>query len=864
MFTLLRRLRARLKYRHHERDLARELEVHRAMAQRDLEARGLSAADARPAAARALGNTTYMREEARSVWIARWLETTWQDVRYAITSLRRQPVFAIGAITMLGVGLGLVTTVFTFADAHVLRPWRVPEPQTLLHVRSSTTGSAINSDFGAVSLPEYRYLREHATTVQLAMTGLLAPGQATYPDGTNERLEALGVSAGYFEALRVPLVAGRTFRKDEDSSASPPNLVIISERVWAERFNRASDISGRALPLGKTTYTIVGVAPDDFMDGNGSLIELWRVLHVSEYSDPRHRDLPTDLVGRLAQSASPALAAAELTRLSAQFRSTFQLPEISFRLMDTRPISRGISDGAQVVGFLFLSLLLVQLVACANVGNLMLARAMARQREIAVRLSLGASRSRVVRQLLTESLVISGAAGVLGLTMAVLVPSLLVATIPDLGERADYYALSSTTFMLVGIMSVVTALACGLAPALRISQIGLAAVTGERHGQTIRVARIRRFLLASQVALATVLLMGAGLLTRAVTHASGLDPGFDVDAVSELSLQFPPGTKTDERWPVQRRLTETAQQAGLPAIAWSDSAPVEDNRYSDFVRASEKERLRILAARHITENYFDVLGIRLIAGRGPSGDNGVREVVLSQSVAESMWPGENPLGKVVYSGMRFEDAKAKVVVGIAPELSVRSVADTQAAAYSGRTEGSWFTVALIRSNDPAVFDQFKAIVSGLNPAMDVTVRPVRDSLAESLNVARIAGWVSWAIGGIGLLLAAIGAFGVFAHAVEEKRREIGLRMALGAQATQVIRAVLAATQRPVIIGLVAGVILAAISTRLFSSYLYGMSPYDPIAYLQVVSLLFVAAMLATWIPARRATRINPADSLRSE
>ncbi len=373
---------------------------------------------------------------------------------------------------------------------------------------------------------------------------------------------------------------------------------------------------------------------------------------------------------------------------------------------------------------------------------------------------------------------------------------------------------------------------------------------------------MRQFLLASQVALATVLLMSAGLLTRAVGHASGIDPGFDIDSVSEVLLEFPLGTSLDQRRTVQHGLWDAARQAGLPPLALSDSAPIEDNRYGDAVRASRSDRLRMLAAKNVTENYFEVVGIPLVAGRGPSTRNGVRELVLSKSVADSMWPGENPLGKVVYSGHRFEDADTKVVVGIAPELSVRSLSGTQPTAYSGTEHG--VQLALVRSTDPVVFERIRAMVAGLNPAVNVSFRPVRRSLEETLTVARIAGWVTWGIGGAGLLLATIGAFGVFAHAVEEKRREIGIRMALGAQATQVIRAVLTATQRPVVVGLSVGVILAAISTSLFSSYLYGMSPFDPVAYVQVVSLLFVAAMLATWIPARRATRINPADTLRSE
>ena len=861
MFTLLRRFRARLKYRHFDRDLAREIEVHRAMKQDQLEAEGIAPAEARSNSVRALGNVTYMREESRGVWIGRSLETTWQDVRYALASFRRQPVFSLGAILMLGLGLGLVATVFTFAHASFLRPWRVPDPDTLRFVRSA---APFGVDFRSVSMPEYRYLREHATTIRhLAVTVRGAPSEARFEDSV-ERVDTMTVTANYFEALGIRLIAGRPFLPSEDSSAAPSNVVVISERLWAERYNRDPAVAGKSIQLGRRVMTIVGVAPASFLDGHSSRTEVWRVMNLSEYRDARHGDFPFAMIGRLGRGVGVDQAATELGHLSRQFRSSERLPEISFRLPDTRPSSAN-SDMKQIVGLVLLALILVQLVACGNVGNLMLARALVRQREIAVRLSLGASRSRVVRQLLTEALVLSAGAGALGMAMVVLLPSVAVALVADWPERAAYYAPTLATFAVAGLMSVLTAISCGLGPALRATRVSLSVASAERHGQTVHMARLRRLLLASQIALATLLLMSAGLLTRAVSHASAMDPGFDIDALQQVTLNLPSTARGARRDELSKQLVEAAAKGGLPPLALSSSAPVHNDRYSDFLRPAESDKIgiRALASKNISANYFDVIGVRLLAGRGPSPQTGDREVVLSESVAASFWPNESPIGKVVISGTRSDRTHRKTVVGVAPELSVRSLAGTQPAAYAA-TEFGGLGVLLLRSTSPAAVEQLQALANALEPGATVTARPLRDSLADSLIAARIGGWVAWGIGGIGLLLATVGAFGVFAHAVEEKRREIGIRMALGAQATQVVRAVLRTTQRPVFFGLGIGAAMAILATPLFRNYLYGLSPMDPIAFVQVAALLFLAAMLATWVPARRATRVNPIDALRRD
>ena len=857
MFTLLRRLRARLKYRHFERDLAREIEVHREMKQVELEASGVAPADARSSAGRALGNVTYMREEARSVWVARWLEQGWQDVRYAVTGFRRQPMFGIGTTLMLGLGLGLVTTVFTVADATFFRPWRVPSPETLFFVRSSAPPG---NDFAGASIPEFRYLREHSRAFrQLAVTVRGARVRLFYDGEAYEQVGSMTVSADYFDLIGVPIIAGRSFLPGEDTTPSPSNLIVISERLWTERFNRDAAAIGRTIRLERTPCTIVGVVTEKFLDGHSSRTEVWRSISLAEYQDPRHRAFPFAMLGRLGEGTTQAQAVTELGRLSASFRSGHQIPPITFHLRDTRP--GGGDEGLQIVGLVFFALLLVQLVACANVGNLLLARAITRQREIAVRLSLGAGRWRVVRQLVTETAVLALCAGALGIVIGVAIPRIVTSFFPRVFETAAFYAPSTTTFGFVFGMSLLTALACSLTPALRATRVSVSSLAGERHGQTVASARLRRSLLALQIALAMLLLTGAGLLTRAISHASGTDPGFSIEDFQEVTIQFAPGTQGPRRKTLYERLYEATRGRDWPPLTISQQPPIVDDRHGIFLRAGPTDPVRVLADRGVTPNYFDVLGIRLLSGRtfNPRDD---RELVLSRQAAEMFWPGENPIGKPLISGLRSDEFRSHVVVGIAPDLPIRSLAKTDPVAYG---PSQYFVDrVLVRSLDPALIERLRTTVSQIDPAVTISARPLREILDDNLFIARIGSRVAWVIGGIGLLLATIGAFSLFTQAVEERRREIGIRMALGAQASQVVALVLRSTRRSVAAGLVIGVGLAAASAQLLRSYLYGLSPFDPLSYLQVAGILLLAAMVATWIPARRATRVNPVEALRAE
>jgi predicted permease len=874
MLTLLRRLRARLKYRHFERDLAHELDVHRAMKQDELERSGLGRADARASASRALGNVTLMREDSRSVWIARWLEQGWQDLRYAMRGLRRQPGFAFSVIAILGLSTGLLTTVVVFTDASLLQPWRVPDADGLYVIRPAVPAP---DGFGSMRVPEHRALNGQLQQWQgLALTIRAGDEDLTFDNGAAERVDSLGVTANYFDTLGVRLAAGRPFSREEDDFISPADVIVISHRLWQTHLNRDPGVIGRKARMGTRTMTIVGVTPPGYIDGFGSHREVWFPFSLwlgrgtpegrRAFLEPKHESASINVVGRLRPGARLAPALEELHQQSGAFRADAGISRSRFEALDTRPISRlGNNEIVQVVLLVAAALFLVQLLACANVGNLLLARALARQREMAVRLSLGAGRGRIIRQLLTESsLLIALAAGV-GLLLAVAAPSIVIPLLPEWDERPEFYGPGFVTFgILVALMSLSTIVA-GLAPALRATRVNLAAVAGTRHGQSRGGVRLRKALLVTQVALATLLLSSAGLLTRGVSHALSTDPGYPVEEFQELTVTLPDTRMPDSaRQAFFREMATQTRTPEWPPITFTDRSPIFDFPFSTNVRVPgpAAAELHTILVRAVAPNYFDVLGVPLLAGRMPEPDSSVRELVVNRKAAELIWKGRNPVGVIAEIGSQTARMTQYTVVGIATDLPTTAINRIDPVIY--RSTNMSRPLLVVRSREAQPVTRVAALADRLQPGATIAARPLTAMVEDTLADAKTGAQIAWAIGALGLVLATIGAFGVFAYAVEERRREVGIRMALGARASQVVSLVLRATQSTVIIGVIAGAVLGATASTLFRQYLYGLSPFDPIAHLQVAVILAAAAGLATWIPARRATRVNPADTLRAE
>ena len=868
----IRRRRARCRYRHFQDDVAQEIEAHRAMTQSALERSGAATESARAQAARTLGNATLMREDARAVWIAPWLESLWQDVRYAARSARRRPGFSAAVILILALGSGLVATVFSLAYGAFLRPWPIPDPNSVvvLHSRPATA----NGDFPAISIAEFMYLDGRARSFQqMAFVDRGTQTPTMYHGAEVGQLRPLHVSRGYLDLIRSRFVAGRGFTADEHDYVQPKAVAVLGRNAWRRIFGADPSVVGETIQLGKQTFTIVGVASTaSFVDVFSYDFDVAIPLAAqalggtaderSRFTDPKQRRPTTTIAGRLASGVTVAQALAELTTLSGQFRDAPQLPPIHVRHVTTRRVSlpsgRAEWPATKVA---FLGLLLMHLLACANAGNLLLARGMTRQRELAIRQALGAGRRRIVRQLLVETVAFCVVAGVLTLVIVWLVPPLIAHPLPifDAGE----YTVGPPVLAFCLALTVLTALATGLAPAIRSTGAWFGIGSSTTQGPPPRALKLRRALLAAQVAFATALLVGAGLLGRAVEHASATDPGFPIHEIAVIELK-PPRVSGKLLRPFRRDLERALAAPGLPPIGFITEAPLSARIGTVVgpVRLMDEPsgKARILRRMDVSENYFEAMGIRLVAGRGPSASE---EAVVSVGAARQLWPGgENPLGQQLRHGWMGNEFEILTVVGVAPDVATISTVDREASLY--KAADGWGLNLLVRDLTPAAVERVRAAATALLPGTTVTSHPLSDHIRESLAASITSSRVAWGISALGLLLATIGAFGVFAYAVEERKREIGIRMALGARRADVIGTVWTMAQRALLIGLALGLAMAVGAAQLLRRFLFGLSPFDPMAYLQIAVVLTIAAVLATWIPARRAARVDPAVTLRTD
>ncbi len=853
MFSLFRRLRARLKYRHFERDLARELETHRAMKQEEIQASGVSAADARSTATRALGNVAYMREESRSVWIARWLEHTWQDLRYAARGLRRQPGFSVSIMLILAIGVGSLTTAYSTLNATMLRPWQVPDPEAMVIVRSRP---APQQQYGVLSVDESLYLNAHARTLT-GLTISIRGGEQL--DDAGPTVQSKFVTSNFFDVMgvRVSMGPGFTPARDHDRSTRE---VVISERLWRDYFGGDPGVVGRTLRLSSVPFTIVGVAEKGFEDVDNTRISLWTPFAALNFGGSGSS--VGAVVGRLATGVTHGQALAELEGLSRRFREAQGIPAFGLTLTDTRPISAGRRQMLQQFALVFTGLGLILLLTCANVGSLLLARSLAREREVAVRLSLGASRWRVARQFLTETLVLSLCAGAMGVAMAAIWPKVVIA-MSGSSLRSDYLAPDLT---VVGFAVAVSMLAAGLAgfsAARRVQRVSLSQVAAQRHGPD-REARIARgLLLVTQVAVTAVFLTGASLVGRSVGFAAAADPGFEVDNRSVVEVEFKDQISPARRSAFPRALAAAVQTARRGDIAFAAFRPLIKGA-STIVRVHLPHEHESLAKhinhRPVSANYFSLMGIPIVEGRAPAlGSEGL-ELVLSEMAARSLWPDGGAVGRTL-TRLGSKTPVTVTVVGVARDTPVRSVGQFEPVAYS---HSSSLPLALVSTSTPDALEHLRSLSLALEPTAVLVATPLRQVVRESFSEAENASRVGWLVGGAALFISTLGIFGVFSYGVEERRREIGIRIALGGRALHVGMQVLRSGQRAAALGIVIGFSLCMIAASLLRHRLYGLQPFDAVTYVQVSAILGAATLLALWIPARRAARVDPAITLRCD
>jgi putative ABC transport system permease protein len=820
----------------------------------------------------------------------------WQDARRAVRFLGRHPLFALGVILVLAIGIGPVAALVGLMNVAFLRPWQVPEPDRLAIFRART---AVGEAYGEISIAEYRFLRQHSRSLSHIAASRSVAVSVDDGSGRQVRLNSVSVlvSADYFDALLVGMTLGRGFVADEEDYGAPKAVAIISHHLWRTHFDSDPAIIGRTVLFGRQHFVLVGVAPRGFVADSrgGRRTDVWMPLpagallrrappDLAQFADPRGTALGL-LAGRLSSGATRASAAAELSVLSRQFRSAAALSSTGFEAIDTRPMSRWppgfLGSTLPVQALLALTVILMLVLACTNAGHLLLARAISRRREIAIHLSLGASRVRVVRQLLMEAAVLSTLAGALGLGLAFAAPRLIVGlgfgyaadgfyrlTSPDLVELSHYAPDALVFWLALGLVSV-TAVVAGLAPALQATHDTLTSLSADRHGSTATGSRWRNGLLVAQIAVTTVLLVGAGLLTRAIGHAAALNPGFAIKDVQVVSVQpkILPTAMSTRGKAFFVGLRDALQNSDLGSVAFADEPPFWDvNLVMNARRPESPETIQSILMRRVSRDYFGVLGIPIVKGRIPDSDTESRELVVNEAAARALWAAADPIGRTLESAISRTEFQPYIVVGIAKNVPVRSMSEIEPVIY--RTPDwmptDWTATFLVRGGPPGVGQRVRAVAASLEPQVTVTERPMVDYVRDSLTTAALASRVAWAIGALGLVLAMVGAFGVFAQAAEARRREIGIRMALGSSRAQIARLVLLTASKALAWGLAVGYLLSLMSVPILRRFLYGLSPFDPVAYAGVAGILMLAGAVATWIPVRRAMVVDPATTLRSE
>jgi predicted permease len=723
-----------------------------------------------------------------------------------------------------------------------------------------------------MSYPEFRYLASESRTFT-ALSATRASSVSLEASGAVRSTVMNGVSGNYFALLGVPMAHGRGFLPEEDREGAPRSVVVLSYRLWQTRFGADPAIVGRPVLVNDAPYLVVGVTPPEFTGSSTSGIQLWvpiAAIPALRPHDPGERDILTqvdccvNVVGRLAPGVSRRQAEAELQVLSGRFRERAAVRKMPLIVGGTQFMRGGFAanDELAVMAVLFAGLVLVLLLACANVGNLVLARAAARSGEIDLRLSLGAGRRRIVRQLLTEGLVLALLASAAGFVVAMWVPDLVLTRLAGQPVPFDIEPDLSVVlyaFTLAGVACVTFA----LAPALHATRHG--AMASLRQATAARsTVRMRSGLLGVQVAITVILLTSAGLLLRGVNQASTIDPGFRVSGLWLATFELPEAAYDNQRARAfLDDLTNGLREAGIGAFGFTATEPFGGRfTLAGFRKPGEAAGvMRAINFMSVSPDYFATLRIPIVAGRRfEPADAGQGVAIVNETAARRHWPGQDVVGQTLIVG---RDATFRVI-GVVRDAHLETLGAVEPLLFLHLTAppADDFARLVFDAAEPSAAATVAAVVAGLDRRARVEIRPLQARVDEVLAELALAPLAASVLGFFGLALATIGMFGMFGYVVRQRTREIGIRIALGARAADIVRLVVAGSSRPVIVGLAVGILGAVGASQPLRSQLFGVSALDPLTYAGVALLLGTAAMAASYVPARRAVRLNPTHALR--
>jgi predicted permease len=880
---LLRRVTHILNRGKRDSDLREEMHFHLAMKQRELEAAGFAPEQARDAARKALGNATYNREASHDVWVAPAIESLWRDIPYALRSLRRTPSFTIAAVLALGLGTGSAAAVFSLLDGVVLRPLPYREPEQI--VMLSEVNHAKNLEHEALSpvnFVDYRGL----TTVFADAAGWWTP-QVVLTDGVQDpvRVPTVETSRNLFRVLGVAPQIGPSFTGDTGLAVNGSLEAVISDRLWRSRLNADRSIIGKSVRLNGTDHLVVGVMPSGFDFPNGT--DIWEGLNWQFAQHSRFAHF-VGAIGRLRPGMTPEAANRELASLTSRLGRENPPSNQNWGVRAVR-LDQEIAGVFRPGLFaLFGASALLLLIACLNVANLLLARATARRREVAVRAAIGASRGRLVRLFFTESLVLAAMGAAVGLAVAVLSVKALLAWSPIDIPRARDIGVGAGVFAFAIVAAAVTAVVFGIVPALTMSRANLNEALGEgAKGSSGRGGSMRGALVIAEVSLAVVLLCGAALLIRSVARLTRESTGVDASSVITTTVQLP--DVAYKSWGRVARFYGSLGDAlrahgDVTGVGVTDRLPLDPGWREPYglpgVATASREDAPEAQIVSIDDGYFATLRVPILAGRNfdARDDSASRPVVVvNETMAKRVWPGEPAVGKQLLLpwsvigplGARLTTDTAHVVIGVVRDIKNTSLRDqAEPAIYYTQRQFPFRTMHVVvrgRGDVAALQAAVREEIRRLDPGLpQPEIKTLDRVLHSSIDPSRFVMLLMTAFAVLALTIAAVGIYGILSYTVSRQRREIGIRLALGAEPRTIRRMVVRQGLTMAAAGCVVGVVAAQAGAGLLAKFMYETRASDPLTLAAVVAAVIVVALVACAVPGWRASGEDPTRALRAE
>jgi predicted permease len=859
------RLQGLLRGRHLDRDLQEEMDAHLEEATDEYVQQGLSREEARRAARRSFGGVAQAQEVHRDLRSFPWLEDARRDIQYALRSLKRTPGFAAVVILTLALAIGAATAIFSVTEVALLRPVPYEKPEEIVAVAVS---KSFTQRLGPSASDIERWRAARSVFARIGMGRLTGLGPVIVDAATGvqtpapERLTVGTASEDFLEVFGIFPILGRGITADDRQPGSPL-VVLVGHQYWQTRLNGAQDVPGRSIRVGGDRATIVGVVPAGFYPDT----MVWRP-HVEPSTWSAMRGTGVSVYGRLRSGLDTDAAARELTaQLSAADRKR------ELRVWVTSLYDETTSGFGRTIAVLAGAVGLIVLIACVNVAGLLLARGATRRPELAIRKSIGASRGRLVRQLLAESLVLAAAGGAAGVILTFLTLNAIVGLIPLRLPDNVTPAVNVQVLAFALALSVVTSIAFGLAPALRLSRAGInghAAAGHMRRGSAL-TRRGGQAVIAVEVAMAMVLVTGAALMIRSFSKILAIDVGFEPGAIVTMGVVPVDGSPEAGRAYYLALLERVRQIPGIAAAGGADRPPLY--RGGSYTNAAASGRSTGVALRRVFPGYFEAVGLPLRQGRFPTQADAAGSppfAVLSESAARAIFPNQSAAGQQFVL-----EKKTWAVVGVVgdarnkgplpqgaahPDIYLSFRTDTSSPFDSGLT-----VVVRPAGRIPRLAEQLRHAAHAAGPPVIVEhVRSGRDWFNDRVATPRQQTMLLSLLGGLGLLLTLVGIFGTTAYAVARRTHEVGIRMALGARPGRMVANIVRDAAWPVGLGIVFGLAGAAAVTGVIASFLFETAPTDPLTFAIAVIALAATALMAAWIPARRAALVDPVKALRAE